>query len=212
MRWQAFSDPVQDGQRHFRQVLAAMAEPGTLHDAAAPAVPEDAAIAPALWATLLSLCDLDTSLWIAPGLEAGGLADAVTFHTGCRLASAPDEADFALVTPGVLAGPGRDSTPAFAEGSDAYPDRGSTLLVVLDTLAEGGHWRLAGPGIPDSRDLDVGEATPLMTRLAANQVRFPRGLDAILGCGERLVAIPRSTRIEASVSATPEEDRACTSQ
>ncbi|MFG6178578.1 phosphonate C-P lyase system protein PhnH [Halomonas sp. THAF12] len=212
MRWQAFSDPVQDGQRHFRRVLAAMAEPGTLHDAAAPAVPEDAAIGPALWATLLSLCDLDTRLWIAPGLEAGGLVEAVTFHTGCRRAATPEEADFALVTPATLVAPGRDSSPAFAEGSDAYPDRSTTLLVVLGTLAGGGPWRLAGPGIPDTRDLDVGEATPLMTRLAANRARFPQGLDAILCCGERLAAIPRSTRIEASISATPEEDRACTSQ
>ncbi|WP_379685241.1 phosphonate C-P lyase system protein PhnH [Halomonas organivorans] len=208
MRWQGFSDPVQDGQRHFRRVLAAMAEPGTLHDAAATAVPEDAAIGPALWATLLSLCDLDTRLWIAPGLEAGGLADAVTFHTGCRKVATPDGADFALVTPATLV----DPAPVFAEGSDAYPDRSTTLLVVLDALAEGGPWRLTGPGIPDTRGLDVGEATALMTRLAANRARFPQGLDAILGCGDCLAAIPRSTRLAGPVSATPEEDRTCTSQ
>ncbi|GAA0640290.1 phosphonate C-P lyase system protein PhnH [Halomonas beimenensis] len=208
MRWPAFSDPVHDGQRHFRRVLAAMAEPGTLHVAAAPAVPEDAAIGPALWATLLSLCDLDTRLWIAPGLEAGGLTGALSFHTGCRLTAAPEDADFALVTPGTLAEP----APLFAEGSDAYPDRSTTLLVVLEALAEGDAWRLAGPGIPDTRGLDLGEAGPLMTRLAANRARFPRGLDAILTCGERLAAMPRSTRIEANVADIRQEECPCTSQ
>jgi len=67
---------------------------------------------------------------------------------------------------------------------------------VLERLEVEGDWCLTGPGIPGSRRLDVGEAAPLMTRLAANRPRFPRGLDAILTCGDRLVAIPRSTRIE----------------
>lgn len=208
MRWKAFPDPVHDGQRQFRRVLAAMAEPGTLHTAAAPAVPAEAAIGAALWGTLLALCDLETKLWIAPGLEAGGLAEALGFHTGCRVTTAPEEADFALVTPATLAEP----APAFAEGSDAYPDRSTTLLVVLDVLAEAGPWRLAGPGIPGTRTLAVGEAAPLMRRLVANRARFPRGLDAILTCGERLAAIPRSTRLEAPALDQPKEDSVCMSQ
>lgn len=208
MRWKAFPDPVHDGQRQFRRVLAAMAEPGTLHDSEAVPVPAEATIGPALWGTLLALCDLETRLWIAPGLEAGGLVEALGFHTGCRVTAVPEEADFALVTPATLAEP----APAFTEGSDAYPDRSATLLVVLDTLAEEGPWRLAGPGIPGTRTLDVGEAAPLMRRLAANRARFPRGLDAILTCGERLAAIPRSTRLEAPVLDQPKEDSACMSQ
>ncbi|MEQ6889742.1 phosphonate C-P lyase system protein PhnH [Halomonas sp. CS7] len=208
MRWKAFPDPVHDGQRQFRRVLAAMAEPGTLQIAEAPAVPDDAAIGAALWGTLLALCDLETRLWIAPGLEAGGLIEALGFHTGCRVTAAPEEADFALVTPATLSA----AAPAFAEGSDAYPDRSTTLLVVLDALAEEGPWRLAGPGIPGTRTLEVGAAAPLMRRLAANRARFPRGLDAILTCGERLVAIPRSTRLEAPALGQPQEDSACMSQ
>lgn len=210
MRWNAFPDPVHDGQRQFRRVLAAMAEPGTLQVAEAPAVPDDAAIGAALWGTLLALCDLETRLWIAPGLEAGGLVEALGFHAGCRVTAAPEEADFALVTPATLAS--EHAAPAFAEGCDAYPDRSTTLLVVLDALDEAGPWRLAGPGIPGTRTLEVGEATPLMRRLAANRARFPRGLDAILTCGERLAAIPRSTRLEAPALDQPQEDSACMSQ
>lgn len=205
MLWNAFPDPVQDGQRQFRRVLSTMAEPGTLQRVEGPLPPGEAAIGPALWSTLLALCDLDTRLWIAPDLEAGGLRDALAFHTGCRFTAVAAEADFALVTPATFAA----SAPAFAEGDDRYPDRSTTLLVVLDTLREGQAWHLSGPGIPDTRGLEVGEAAPLMTRLAANRSRFPCGLDAVLACGDRLTAIPRSTRIEGE---RLEEEDACMSQ
>ena len=192
MKWNAFPDPIHDGQRQFRRVLSAMAEPGTLQPAEGPSPPEEAAIGTALWATLLSLCDLDTRLWVAPGLDRGGLREALTFYTGCGITECPEAADFALVTPATLDAPAL----AFAEGSDTHPDRSTTLLVVLERLEIEGDWCLAGPGIPGTRHLDVGEAAPLMTRLAANRPRFPRGLDAILTCGDRLAAIPRSTRID----------------
>lgn len=214
MRWNAFPDPVHDSQRQFRRLLAAMAEPGTLHRAEGPEPPAEAAIGRALWATLLTLCDLDTRLWIAPGLEGGGLHEALAFHTGCRFAATPEQADFALVAPTTLQAADA-TTPAFAEGSDIHPELGTTLLVALESLEEGGPWRLTGPGIPDERHLEVGDAAPLMTRLAANRARFPRGLDAILACGERLAAIPRSTRIESRSTdsfSTDKEDVACMSQ
>lgn len=191
MQWSAFDDPVHDAQRHFRRVLAAMAEPGTLHSCAGPAAPPGAAIGTALWATLLSLCDLDTRVWVAPDLAAQGLPEALAFHTGGQITDAPEQAHFAIVTPSVLA----DSALEFAEGSETYPDRSTTLLVVLQQLDDDGSWQLSGPGIATQRLLEVGEAGPLMMRLSANRSRFPLGLDALLTCGERLAAIPRSTRI-----------------
>ncbi|MCU6244298.1 phosphonate C-P lyase system protein PhnH, partial [Enterobacter asburiae] len=71
-----------------------------------------------------------------------------------------------------------------------------------------GPWRLSGPGIETQRRIDVGDAEALMRLLATNRARFPRGLDAILTCGARLAAIPRSTRLEQY----PEEESACMSQ
>ncbi|MGM0693754.1 MAG: phosphonate C-P lyase system protein PhnH [Pseudomonadota bacterium] len=206
MRWSAFDDPVHETQRVYRQLLSAMAEPGRFADTQAlPRMPEDAAIGSACWSTLLTLCDLDTRVWLAPELASAGLAEGLRFHTGSRLTDMPAEADFALVTPATLAA----STPGFCEGSDAYPDRSTTLLVVLERLDAEGPWRLQGPGIPESRHLGVGASDALMHRLAANRSRFPRGLDAILTCGTRLAAIPRSTRITASRG---EEAEPCMSQ
>jgi len=210
MRWNAFDTPVHDSQRVYRQLLAAMAEPGTFAEVeGVPLPPPEAAIGVACWATLLSLCDLDTRVWVAPELDAAGINEALTFHTGARHTQCPDEADFALVTPATLAGQGMAEPPAFQEGSDSYPDRSTTLVVVLDRLASAGSWTLSGPGIPGHRQLNVGPGgEALMTRLAANRTRFPRGLDAILTCGTRLAAVPRSTRITRCAS---EEVDACMS-
>lgn len=205
MKWQAFNDPIHDAQRHFRRVLAAMAEPGTLHSCEGPVPPQDAAIGSALWATLLSLCDLDTRVWVAPVLASEGLLEALAFHTGARITHTPDEAHFAVITPAVL----MDSTLQFAEGCEIYPDRSTTLLVALERLNDGGVWQLTGPGIAHQRWLDVGEADPLMARLTTNQRRFPLGLDAVLTCDKQLAAIPRSTRI---TSVTTREKKTCMSQ
>ena|SRR5690554_4553631 len=210
MRWNAFDTPVHDSQQIYRQLLSAMAEPGTFAEVeAAPMPPSDAAIGTACWATLLTLCDLDTRVWLAPELDAAGLGEALTFHTGARQAKCPADADFALVTPATLEGSAGREAPDFQEGSDTYPDRSTTLVVVLDRLDSVGPWALSGPGIPGQRCLDVGQGgETLMARLAANRARFPRGLDAILTCDTRLAAVPRSTRITRSAS---EEVDACMS-
>lgn len=198
MPWPTLSDPVHDSQRLFRQLLAAMSEPGSLHTLVAPTPPSDD-LPPALWGTLLTLCDLDTQVWLEPALDSVALRDALAFHTGCRVTRLPEQADFALVTPAAI-----NEASAFAMGSDEYPDRSTTLLVVLDSIdlleaddTTSGTWRLSGPGIASHRNVRVGEnARPLMTKLIANRAHFPCGLDAILTCGERLIALPRSTRIE----------------
>ncbi|MGQ7249088.1 phosphonate C-P lyase system protein PhnH [Halomonas sp. V046] len=199
--WPALEDAVHHGQRLFRQVLGAMAEPGSVAEVRLAPLPEGVAMSSAAWGTLLALCDLDTRVWIADELQRDGLAEAIAFHTGSRIVTDAGEADFALLTPQSC-----QELPDFAEGSDTYPDRSTTLVVVLDDLAEVGDrrriagnepWRLRGPGILDSRILELdATAAVLMTRLAANRASFPLGLDAILTSAGRLTAIPRSTRIE----------------
>ncbi|WP_165927497.1 phosphonate C-P lyase system protein PhnH [Halomonas marinisediminis] len=205
MRWNALDVPVHDSQRVYRQLLSVMAEPGTFVEVGGtPQPPSGAAIGAACWATLLTLCDLDTRVWLAPELNTAGLSEALTFHTGAPRTDMPEEADFAVVTPATL----EEAAPAFQEGSETYPDRSTTLLVVLDRLDTAGPWHLSGPGIPGMRRLDVGRGEALMKRLATNRARFPCGLDAILTCDTRLSAVPRSTRITRSAS---EEVDACMS-
>ncbi|WP_239496306.1 phosphonate C-P lyase system protein PhnH [Salinicola peritrichatus] len=191
--WSALADPAHDSQRLFRQILAALSEPGTLH-AIAVAEPPQARLGAALWGALLTLCDLETKIWIAADLDSPPLREALTFHTGARITNDPANADFALLTPESF-----DPDIPFALGSDSYPDRSTTLLVAVERLENIEGWRLSGPGIAESRMLDIGDGSrALMTRLAANRASFPCGLDAIFGCGGQLAAIPRSTRIDST--------------
>ncbi|WP_110642033.1 phosphonate C-P lyase system protein PhnH [Salinicola sp. CPA57] len=197
LSWPALDDTVHDSQRLFRQVLGAMSEPGTVHELVVPtppAQPQKPLLGAALWGALLSLCDLDTTIWIGAELDSPALREALTFHTGARITDDPASADFALLTHGSF-----DPRTPFAVGSDTYPDRGTTLLVAVERLANAGPWRLSGPGIETTRALDIGDSPgcrALMDRLAANRASFPRGLDMIFGCGAQLAAVPRSTRVD----------------
>ncbi|OLO08890.1 phosphonate C-P lyase system protein PhnH [Salinicola sp. MH3R3-1] len=194
--WPGLADPAHDSQRLFRQILGAMSEPGTLATLALPAPPQEApsdALGAALWGVMLTRCDLETRVWIATDLDSPALREALTFHTGARLVDDPANADFALLTHASF-----DPQTPFALGSDTYPDRGTTLLVAVERLANAEPWILSGPGIETTRALDIGDAVGchlLMDRLAANRASFPQGLDVIFGCGAQLAAVPRSTRI-----------------
>ncbi|WP_240612416.1 phosphonate C-P lyase system protein PhnH [Salinicola lusitanus] len=194
--WPGLTDPAHDSQRLFRQILGAMSEPGTLETLAVPAPPQTPpsdALGAALWGVVLTLCDLETRVWIAADLDSSALRQALTFHTGARITDDPASADFALLTHESF-----DPQMPFALGSDTYPDRGTTLLVVVEQLANVGPSMLSGPGIETTRALDIGDSPgcrALMDRLAANRASFPQGLDMIFGCGARLAAVPRSTRV-----------------
>lgn len=194
--WPGLAEPAHDSQRLFRQILGAMSEPGTLTTlalSAPPQAPPSDALGAALWGAVLTLCDLETRVWIGADLDSPALREALTFHTGARLVDDPALADFALLTPDSF-----DPATPFAVGSEAYPDRSTTLLVVVEALANQMGWRLSGPGIAESRDLDIGDSAgcqALMERLCANRASFPCGIDAIFGAGDQLAAISRSTRI-----------------
>ncbi|WP_110654401.1 phosphonate C-P lyase system protein PhnH [Salinicola halimionae] len=190
--WPALADPIHDSQRCFRQVLGALSEPGK-RQTLTPFQGSPPHLGVALWGTLLALCDLETRVWIGADLDSASLRQALTFHTGARLVDDPALADFALLTPESF-----DPATPFAMGSDIYPDRSTTLLVVVETLVNQLGWRLSGPGIAESRDLNIGDSAgcqALMKRLGANRASFPCGIDAIFGAGDQLAAIPRSTRI-----------------
>jgi alpha-D-ribose 1-methylphosphonate 5-triphosphate synthase subunit PhnH len=85
---------------------------------------------------------------------------------------------------------------AFAQGSDAYPDRSATLIVQVESFT-GAALALSGPGIDGSTTL---AASPLpadfAAQLAANRALFPRGVDVILCASGEVAALPRSVRLK----------------
>lgn len=186
------ADAVLDAQRVFRAVLDAMARPGTVHDIAAVAVDPPPPLDPATAAVLLTLVDLDTSLWLDRRASALEVVEYLRFHCGAPLAAAPGAARFALVVDPKTMPP----LEAFDAGTDERPDLSATLVLQATALRVGGSVHLTGPGIAGEARLEAsGVPQAFWVALAAQRARFPRGVDVALAAGSLIAALPRSTRV-----------------
>jgi alpha-D-ribose 1-methylphosphonate 5-triphosphate synthase subunit PhnH len=190
----AFADPVHDAQAVFRTVLDAMSRPGTIL-ALEPAL-AGTPLPPVAAALMLTLADHETSVWLDAGLSARPeVAAYLRFATGTRIATDQSEATFALISAPATMPP----LETFAQGTPEYPDRSTTLVLIVDRLdaklgSDG--LLLAGPGIETTARLRF-EPMPrtLSIELEANRARFPRGVDLIICAPAAIAAIPRSARL-----------------
>ncbi|MDR3372775.1 MAG: phosphonate C-P lyase system protein PhnH [Ancalomicrobiaceae bacterium] len=199
-----FTDPVMQSQAVFRAVMAALAEPGTVHALAediTAAIDAPAPITPAAAAILLALADYETPIYLDEAARCGDVAAFLAFHCGSRITDIAADAAFALIADATAL----DRLDLFAQGSLEYPDRSTTLIVQVaelgDVPGEGAvRLTLAGPGIADTARIAFGPVHPgFVAALTDNRARFPQGADLILTDGTRLVGLPRTTRIEEEV-------------
>jgi alpha-D-ribose 1-methylphosphonate 5-triphosphate synthase subunit PhnH len=186
-----FDDPVDGAQATFRAALQALANPGRIQQVeSACGIP--AGLSPAMAAMLLTLADVDASVWL-PDSAGEAVRAYLRFHCACALVDDPAQARFVAVPAGCAA-------PSIAQcdpGDPAYPDRSATLLIEVESLEAGRPVTLAGPGIPGKRSLAVaGLPAGFWTQWAANHQRFPLGVDVFLTQGSRLCGLPRTTRVE----------------
>ncbi len=93
------------------------------------------------------------------------------------------------------------TSPPSPQGTAEYPDRSATLILQVQSL-DGG-----GPGLvldrPGNKWTGAHRAaarfpTDFVARMRANRALFPRGIDLFLVAGNRIVGLPRSTRVEAA--------------
>jgi alpha-D-ribose 1-methylphosphonate 5-triphosphate synthase subunit PhnH len=189
-----FADKVLSAQSTFRSVMDAMARPGSVQQigvatgAPSPLMRGAAAIA-------LTLFDHDTPVWLDAAMsETSDVTKWLKFHTGAPVIADSSICSFALIgDPEVL--PALDR---FAFGSNEYPDRSTTLILQVESLTEGSHFELRGPGIDGTAVLQATlEPADLFERLGINAALFPRGIDIVLVAGDAIVAIPRTTRLAA---------------
>lgn len=187
-----FPDPSVDSQQLFRSLLAAMAEPGSIRQLES-ALPAGHALDRAGRAIALSLCDFETPVWLAPGLLPD--ADDLRFHCGCPLVREPMEA-------AILFAHADDTLPALdtlRHGDAMHPEHGATLVIQTRALRNNGGWNLTGPGIADERRLFVdGIPGQWRRQRTTMHARFPVGVDIFFTCGDRLCALPRTTRLRES--------------
>jgi alpha-D-ribose 1-methylphosphonate 5-triphosphate synthase subunit PhnH len=186
-----FHEPVFDSQRAFRAAMEALANPGRLRPVGRELV--DAPLPAAATALILALCDYETSLFLAPSVSArSGVGNYFRFHTDAMQVAEPAVAAFALVD---LAHDHLDLS-AFAQGTPEYPDRSTTVIAVVASLADGPTLTLSGPGIAGTAELRIaGLPGDFVDQWRANRAVFPLGVDLIFATSDAIVGLPRSTRI-----------------
>ncbi len=186
-----FPDAVTHAQTVFRSVMDAMARPGSQGVIDVPVAPP-APLGVAAGALLLTLCDHDTPIWLTPVLAKSALPGWIGFHTGASLTSTKSDAKFAFVEAGAPV----PSLTQFALGTQEYPDRSTTLVVEIAALEGGQPLQLSGPGIRDIAMIaPKGLPETFLRQWADNRALFPRGVDLVLTCGPRFIALPRTTKI-----------------
>lgn len=177
-----FATPAITSAHVFRNVMGAMARPGTIHTLAGAQPP--APLSPAAGAVLLTLCDADTPIYLAGDMACDAVRAWLAFHTGAPLAG-PAQCMFAVGHWSALA-----PVSAYPIGSPDYPDRSATLIVECPDLVALGA-TLRGPGIQGQAALNL----PDLAAFQANRALFPLGLDFIFTSGDRMAALPRSTTV-----------------
>lgn len=187
----AYSDPVHEAQRAFRATMNALARPGTIQPVTGLAeAPRP--LGPVAAAVVLALVDFETSLYLDPAATTEETRAYLTFHSGARLTEDPSKANFAVIADPQALG----DLSGFALGTDAYPDRSTTLILQVPALDAGRTFRLEGPGIKGEARLAVsGLPDGIAAALAANHALFPRGVDLVLASPHGVAALPRTTRI-----------------
>jgi alpha-D-ribose 1-methylphosphonate 5-triphosphate synthase subunit PhnH len=190
-----FAQPVHDAQRVFRAVLEAMSRPGRIHNLPAAVLDplETPSLGRATTAVLLTLLDAETRVWLHPSLRSDAARAYLQFHTGVQSMDEAAHAGFAVIE-------ADHATPslwrALPCGSDAVPQDGATLIVEVPSLGQGLELSLGGPGVASVQTLRVGGLHAGFWQARRElESAFPLGIELILTCGDRIVALPRSTRV-----------------
>ncbi|HEY2052138.1 MAG TPA: phosphonate C-P lyase system protein PhnH [Caulobacteraceae bacterium] len=188
----AFRDPVRDSQTVFRQVMDAVARPGSQADLGAIVEPP-AGLDAAAAAVALTLFDFETTVWLDAVLSGGEAEAWLRFHCGCPLVSDPAKAAFALISDAKAA----PALSAFNPGDAKYPDRSTTVIVQVESLDGGRPVTLTGPGIKDSVTVaPKGLPEGFWAQMQDNNSKFQFGVDVVIVSGQTLIATPRSSHIQ----------------
>lgn len=166
----------------FREIMDAMARPGTIRnisDCTHHRMPYRAVIA----------CLMDSGLTLH---DPARMLDDTDWHLLQIEPDVAQHADFILCN-------GMD-TPEFTPklGTLSSPELSATIIVHVEQIGSGNsHLILSGPGIPETQSLSLqglhNDWIVLRNQWVAD---FPLGIDMVICDQERIVALPRTTRME----------------
>ncbi|WP_432348709.1 phosphonate C-P lyase system protein PhnH (plasmid) [Shinella yambaruensis] len=184
-----FKEPVFEAQAAFRTLMDCMARPGTIGRIDATVVPP-APLNATAGAIALTLCDHDTAVWLTPALSRSALPGWLAFNAGAPVTEERQNARFAFVEKDAML----PNPSLFAQGTQEYPDRSTTLVVEIASFEGGRPLVLKGPGIRTEAEIaPVGLSDMFPHFWSENRQNFPRGVDLILVAGEEILCLPRTT-------------------
>jgi alpha-D-ribose 1-methylphosphonate 5-triphosphate synthase subunit PhnH len=187
------SGSVTRDQLSFRSVLSALAQPGLVTNINPNRDPSPWPIDAATLYVLAMVLDSDVRLWVASSFPPA-VRESARFYFGVELTGDQLQADFALLTDPV----GLLPVSRFSTGTALQPELGATAILQVDDFVSGSVARLTGPGIESSTVCSpAGFTSEVWKKLAQQRVQFPCGIDLLVCSGDHLLAIPRSTTIEA---------------
>lgn len=188
-----FTDTVHDAQTVFRASMNALAQPGTIHKLDEIVLTPPAPLSIAATALVLTLCDYDTPLWLDTDLSSNEtVKNYIRFHTAAPFVESPAEAAFALVAnPKNL-----PAIASFSAGTAEYPDRSTTIILMVDELTEDTGVTLTGPGIKTEKQFSISPApATFWQQMQDNSTLYPLGIDVIFAGANQVAGLPRSTKI-----------------
>lgn len=181
-----------DAQRVFRAVLAALSRPGTVH--AMPQRP--LRTVPAAMLPILALADLETGVCVLAPQNFESQNDWPTLVRTATSAPAVPLVQARLVA--ALDGLRTEQLLSVHRGSAQAPEEGALVSVAVPGVRPPGRAvRLSGPGVDGCLEVGPVLAPGLVAARAEVVADFPSGVDLLFVAPDgRLMAIPRSTRIE----------------
>jgi alpha-D-ribose 1-methylphosphonate 5-triphosphate synthase subunit PhnH len=187
-------DPIVDAQRHFRLLLAAMANPGKIEQLAHPKLAVPAGWHPVTACIAFALLNADVQFWVDER-EQDFIA-YLSLNTGSGWSN-PDAADFLFFT----SPPTSDFIQKIQTGTPAYPETGATVVLQVEKIAsitfqDSLQIMLQGPGVPGERPLILNASNAdFFQEIQAINAEFPLGVDLFLtDAAGNLAAIPRSNQ------------------
>lgn len=187
-----FADPVFDSQSAFRTIMSAVAYPARVGRFARPAA-APAGLSPAAATIALTLCDLDTPVWLDAAAATPAALAHLRFHSGAPVVEDAGGARFCFI------GDVERTPPlhAFHAGEDKYPDRSATLVIEVQSFARGAPRLWRGPGIKGELTARIaGPGETFWEQWALNHALYPLGVDVIFTCGDEVAGLPRGVAVE----------------
>ena len=183
-----FQDLIHDSQTTFKTLLNALSCPGTINKIDVQLFPPSG-LNVACAAACLTLFDLETTIWLQPGLDEK-IKNWLLFHTGCCFTDDTSQADFAVIWD-------INNMPnlsKFKQGTPVYPEDSTTLLIQVekyhDTSLQG--QTLTGAGINEQITMPINLSDKFWQQWQQNHNSYPLGVDIYFFNKKEVIGLPRT--------------------